>query len=85
MIAKVGVHRVGSNIEEDEAVGCTLMVSMECFSSTILDPFIVMTASMMEIWQIWQRNGLDILDQQGFVFNPIIGWTALLPINTLIG
>ena len=44
VIAKVGAHRVGSNIEEDEKVGCTLMVSMECFSSTILDPFRVMTA-----------------------------------------
>jgi hypothetical protein len=45
---------VGSNIEEDTKVGCTLMVGMECFPSTLLDPFVVMMAkhegTLMKNW-----------------------------------
>ena len=54
VVAPKGAHRVGSNIEEDTKVGCTLMVGMECFSSTLLDPFVVMVAkhegTLMKNW-----------------------------------
>ena len=44
VVAPEGLHRVGSNIEEDEKAGCTVMVSMEFFTSTLLGPFIVLEA-----------------------------------------
>ena len=44
VVAPEGSHRVGSNIEEDEKAGCTVMVSMEFFTSTLLCPFIVLEA-----------------------------------------
>ena len=44
VVAPKGSQRVGSNIEEDEKAGCTVMVTMEFFTSTLVDPFIVLTA-----------------------------------------
>ena len=38
VVAPKGSQRVGSNIEEDEKAGCTVMVTMEFFSSTLVDP-----------------------------------------------
>jgi hypothetical protein len=48
---------VGSNIEEDGKVGCTVMVSMEFFTSFLLAPFIVLQAqyegNLMKQWSTY--------------------------------
>ena len=44
VVAPEGVRRVGSNIEEPQKEGCTVMMTMEFFTSTLVDAFIVLTA-----------------------------------------
>ncbi|KAF4150733.1 hypothetical protein GN958_ATG00082 [Phytophthora infestans] len=44
-VVPTGTKRVGSNVASDAKKGCTVMVSAEMYSSKVLPPFIVMTAT----------------------------------------
>ncbi|ETK70811.1 hypothetical protein L915_21861, partial [Phytophthora nicotianae] len=65
-IVPTGTRRVGSNVTSDAKKGCTVMVSAEMYSSMILPPFIVMTAThngtLARRSASWRDNGGDASD-----------------------
>ncbi|KUF87759.1 hypothetical protein AM587_10017365 [Phytophthora nicotianae] len=62
-VVPTGTRRVGSNVASDAKKGCTVMVSAEMYSSMILSPFIVMTAThngtLARRFASWRDKGGD--------------------------
>ncbi|EGZ11945.1 hypothetical protein PHYSODRAFT_515394 [Phytophthora sojae] len=62
-VVPTGNKRVGSNVASDAKKGCTEMVSAEMYSSMILPPFVVMTAThngtLARRFSTWRQDGGD--------------------------
>ncbi|EEY60100.1 uncharacterized protein PITG_12410 [Phytophthora infestans T30-4] len=62
-VVRTGTQRVGSNVASDAKKGCSVMVSAEIYSSKVLPPFIVMTAThngtLARRFATWRDEGGD--------------------------
>ncbi|KAI9990524.1 hypothetical protein PInf_018077 [Phytophthora infestans] len=62
-VVPTGTQRVGSNVASDAKKGCIVMVSAEMYSSKVLPPFIVMTAThngtLARRFATWRDEGGD--------------------------
>ena len=62
VLAPVGAKRIGSALKIKEKEGCTVMVSIEMFSSRLLPPFVIFKgvfgATLMTKWQDYKTSAV---------------------------
>lgn len=71
VIAVKGAKRVGSTVDADQKLGCTVMVTMEYFTSSLLPPFIVLEAkhegALMKEWESYPGPGKVVFQPSHWV------------------